>query len=217
MKIEFLKKEEISYKVEQSMPFPLADLFRRFRVSRDSMERLNYIFNFTECSMYFVINYLMYKQFDLGLKEKISLKGDITQGNLFRIINNIYSAINKNTNSDNLFATDIFIEFIEVSIKYRNEYVHKGVQTRDRAKATLKKIEPIFYNYLGKDLLLNNMSLSVVEFCDYDGEKFNLVFRRCNGGYSFFESEIIHSNVPIPSMQPIISLKSKLGESYTHW
>jgi len=200
-------KEEISFKIEQLAPFPLADLFRRFRVSNTSKDKLSYMFSFTEVSMYFLLVALSHVSYIRKENpKKLNLFGALTYGSLISVIRECKSLL-----SDGLIfqIVDInnFIEFCSVIIDLRNEYAHGGPQSEERAKIIMDILEPKFYDYLDTETILTNLTLSVVESSEYDGSNFKTKFRRCNGSNSFFDYEFVLNESPLPNMQPLISFK----------
>lgn len=148
-----------NYVYEYLYPYPLADLYRRYRVSRDLVDQLGYLLALGEVSLK-LLSALAVAQAKWNSNTRDQIKRlrllKPAFGTWQQLLRTLVDAVDDSTTlpiqenlarcvKDESGKTSTYLKAIEILIQNRNEYVHGSTMTSSVAAAILERIQDPFH------------------------------------------------------------------------
>lgn len=210
------------YVFEYRYPFPLADLFRRYRVSRHPVDRLGYMLAASEASLKFLVAIGLSANHKAENKERLeSILTDLESPSFGKWAALLEATVISIDDSSKLSMVDeaiyrcvydkkgnrsAYLAGMALLIEHRNNYVHGGPITSDAAEVILKEIGPTF-----RSVFRNLWFLSKCHFLYCEEVRrirrpacFEAVVRLSTGCNSVFPYELWRIDDPIDPGVPLL-------------
>jgi formylglycine-generating enzyme required for sulfatase activity/tRNA A-37 threonylcarbamoyl transferase component Bud32 len=203
-----------NYLLEYHFPYPLADLYRRYRVSRYPIDQLGYLLSLYEASVKFLCSFFG-SQFETSFETSKILQNfknrmtgpslgawtELLYGFLSEIPNYNNGHIGLITEITNLNSDSELKNSINTLVQYRNKYAHSTSITQEVAQYLFDEIgiAEIFSRVLKKLLFLTKYRLIICEEVRRvrNPSCFEAVIRNCNGCNPIFPYELWHLDAAI--------------------
>jgi len=209
------------YLFEYRFPYPLADLYRRYRVAHTSVDRLGYLLAAGEASLKFLVSVAFAcrgetPELRAGLASIRSQLESPSFGTWRQMLEaaRSFGDPGVNTLESSLFGcirnmqggASRYLNAIQVVVEQRNLYVHGGVVTADVAEAIIPQVLPKFREAFRELAFLGRTHLIFCEEVRWLGHPkcFEAVVRMCSGCNPIFPYELWRLQVPLAPQTPYL-------------
>ncbi len=210
---------EERFAFEYLYPFPLADLYRRFRVSRSEVDRLGYVLAAGEASLKFLTALALARLHKgdsafgaLRLKSRVDHPGFGAWRSLLESLLSIIpsSPIPELEASLSLCRNESgglsFLDSARILVERRNEFVHGGIIGNDRAAQLLDEVIPHFQRCYECLAFLRRFHFV---YCEEVRKirglaGFETIVRRCTGSNPVFAFETLRLEQPLEPGVPLL-------------
>ncbi|MBK9923660.1 MAG: SUMF1/EgtB/PvdO family nonheme iron enzyme [Anaerolineales bacterium] len=221
-----------NYIYEYLFPYPLADLYRRYRVSREPYDKLGFLLSASEASLKFLVAV----SFGLTNTNNEKLIQDLSRvklnspsfGTWEKLLEIVVSNVEKSSETNELTSLIIqclknnegkqseYIKSVKKLIEWRNDYVHGGTITSLTAKNILEEAEPVFRNAFRSLSFLANYPFVICEEVRFirNPSCFEAVIRLAQGCNPTFPYEIWRLDKPIDP-QVTLLMSPNLSTAYS--
>ena len=224
----FLGSEPVQrFTYEYQYPYPLADLYRKVRVSRRYSDKVGYAISAAETLLKMVatvgvaVSYGEPETKDALAQFKKKSRAP-TLGAWLKLFEDCIPAISRRSQLSNIGAelaqvlppeidrNESLVGKLDTLIKTRNEYAHGVPMTEKSARTFVDRLLP----HLEQVLALSKFFMGY-HFCYCEESKkirhpdcFESVFRLCNGGNSVFPFQVLHMDEAVDPYAPyLVSLE----------
>lgn len=209
------------YAFEYLYPFPLADLYRRYRFSRTATDRLGYLLACAEASLKFMTAVTVSVVYDDPRTKSILRAGERYWkapgfGTWLHILEDVApilpqsqkSAFHSKLASCVASGGGVFRSAIQTLVARRNEYVHAGAITDAAAEIALDDILPTFHAAFQELMFLARCHFIVCEEIRRIRRPpcFEAIIRNCRGSNPVFPFEVWRLDNAIDPLIPLLAV-----------
>lgn len=210
------------YFFEYRFPYPLADLYRRYRVARTPVDRLGYLLAAGEASLKFLTAFAFARSIQTPeLTESLAGLQQQSESPSFGTWRQLLEAARPIVADQGTPQLELelarcirdshgnaarYLNAIQVIVEQRNLYVHGGTITNDAAEMTLAEVLPSFRTAFRELAFLGQAQLILCEEVRWNARPpcFEAIVRMCSGCNPVFSYEIWRLETPLSPQTPYL-------------